>query len=440
MLWSAAACGYEWGYGQRWKGHAAIGQDRRPSKGRTMATAPVSFRSLCVAASGIAVLVAGCQGGAAPSQGTSAPSQGTSSGAPSAQATTAASALALESCKIGATYPLSGSLSVYAEQFLEGVDLAIEQINSSGGAGGQPLELILEDTQGDTQTAVTAAQKLVSVDQVPILSTVFTGPTYAQLPVIEESGTVLISPAQQDTFPDESEWAFRHGNSNTNMMSVLVDYIDEQGYQTISISGENSDSGAGSEEAFMNLIEPLDVTVVAREVRPVESTDFRNGILRLVGANPDAVLLLTSGGSDAPVFINQLREVDADVPLLTVNGIQNQGTLDVAGDAAEGLIFAAPGVDTSLPEYQAFEQAYHEKYGSDKVVQYQTANFYDMVFFIRDAVASNGCNPEGIRDGLLAMQDYPGVTGTNSYLPNGEIERDAFLWTVNDGAFVMLDD
>src|SRR5580700_1656717 len=86
----------------------------------------------------------------------------------------AAAQAKLEPYKIGVTYPLTGPLAVNTPAVLAGAQLAVADINRSGGVKGHPLVLAVEDSLGNPQGGVTAMRKLVQVDGVQAIITIFT--------------------------------------------------------------------------------------------------------------------------------------------------------------------------------------------------------------------------------------------------------------------------
>ena len=78
-------------------------------------------------------------------------------------------AFAAEPVKIGAIFSLTGPIGPHGQESLHAVELAVEEINKSGGVlGGRPLELIVEDSESRPKAAVEAAHKLADVNKVPI--------------------------------------------------------------------------------------------------------------------------------------------------------------------------------------------------------------------------------------------------------------------------------
>src|SRR5580704_16568097 len=76
--------------------------------------------------------------------------------------------------KLGVTVPMTGPFQPFSVELFKGGQIAETEINSAGGIGGHPLQLVVEDSQGSPQAGVAAMRKLVQVDGVQAMLTFFT--------------------------------------------------------------------------------------------------------------------------------------------------------------------------------------------------------------------------------------------------------------------------
>ncbi|MCK4341608.1 MAG: ABC transporter substrate-binding protein [Phycisphaerae bacterium] len=136
------------------------------------------------------------------------------------------SADVLQPIKIGATLPLSGDAAVWGKNTQQGIDLALEQINASGGVLGRKLEVIYEDTQALAKEGVSAYRKLVTVHEVPaIIDDSVSSVTLAMAPMAEKDKVVIL--ATGATAPKVSEagdFIFRIWNSDAYEGDVAAKY------------------------------------------------------------------------------------------------------------------------------------------------------------------------------------------------------------------------
>ena len=100
---------------------------------------------------------------------------------------------AAETVKIGAVQPLSGKMSVYGEGFQRALNLAVEEVNAAGGIKGQDLEIVYEDNLSTAQGSVSALQKLISIEKLPVVIGPAASSNFlATCPIAEREKTVFI--------------------------------------------------------------------------------------------------------------------------------------------------------------------------------------------------------------------------------------------------------
>ena len=105
--------------------------------------------------------------------------------------------------KIGVTYPLTGPLASVSAEFFPGYEQAIDEINRAGGVKGHPLQLVVEDTQASPQAGLAAMRKLVQVDGVQAIASIFTNVVTAQIPLADEVKVPVLSPIEADGIVSE---------------------------------------------------------------------------------------------------------------------------------------------------------------------------------------------------------------------------------------------
>ena len=95
--------------------------------------------------------------------------------------------------KIGMTNPRSGSQVMTGDIQIAGVETAVREINAKGGIDGVPIRVIYEDNQAKPTMAVTALQKLISLDKVPLVFTTYGNTQLAQAPLADKNKVVMIN-------------------------------------------------------------------------------------------------------------------------------------------------------------------------------------------------------------------------------------------------------
>src|SRR4051794_3652108 len=85
--------------------------------------------------------------------------------------------------KIGVTYPLSGPSGSWGQLLVPAIEIGVQHLNEGGGVNGHPLALVVEDSKGSPEGAVSSMRKVVQVDGVQVIMTIFSNVVSAQIPL-----------------------------------------------------------------------------------------------------------------------------------------------------------------------------------------------------------------------------------------------------------------
>lgn len=285
--------------------------------------------------------------------------------------TTAAAPAELEAgtVKLGLATALTGYLAPYNAPLNNGIKLAVEQINASGGVGGRVrLELAEGDVKSDPATAGTVAQQLVDGGANVLVSLCDTDSQVSIAAVAQRTETLNISPCNADpTIPSKFDayWPVAMGaNAQT---ATLADQVKEAGGRNVWIL---EDSGVLYirliSDWFERAAESRGLEIVGTDTFRTGSKDFAAQIAKLRNANPrpDAIVsaMLTP---DVATFLRQLRAAGVDTPFYGTDGFDSQLTLRVGGDAVEGATFTTFGYPTRGSPTEQFYADYRTEYGQD---------------------------------------------------------------------------
>lgn len=350
---------------------------------------------------------------------------------------------------IGAVLDITGpgaSLGVPERQALE---LLAEQLNAEGGIDGRKVQLIVQDDQSTEDGAAKAVNDLVSQDDVDIiLGASRTGPSLAMRPVAESSETPMISLAANQAIVDGSEWVFKTAQNDRVVIERMVDYMAEQGWQTVGLARDASGFGEGVQEMFNEVGAEEGIKVIATEKFAPDATDFTAQMVNLRNAGAD-VNVIWGIPPAAGLAQRAYRQLNIEAPVMQSHGIGNQVFLDTAGEAAEGLV-APLGrlvVAGQLPEddpqravINQFIEDYTAEYGEPPSTF--AGHAYDGWKLAVDALSEAGADPQAIRDHLEQVTDFVGISGVFTMTPEDHsgLTKDALvLVTVKDGEWQLVD-
>jgi branched-chain amino acid transport system substrate-binding protein len=269
-------------------------------------------------------------------------------------ATLMPSALAAENIKIGFPMPLSGPASVYGVPVTKGAEMAVQEINASGGVLGRKLELLTRDSKASADEAVRLARELIIKDNVDFLSGTLTS---AEAPAVstiaKENKIVFIAPTSktiQLTSPANLHpYIFRLA-SNTdidgrNGASIIASWKEVKRVATIA---PDYAYGRDAVAAFVDFIKKArpDIEIVDQQWPKLGQSDFTPFINAQMAKKPDAVFCDVFGG-DFVTFAKQAA------PLGYFKAINNR-----LADAGEvGTTDAAKALGNDYP-YGIWSDAY----------------------------------------------------------------------------------
>lgn len=396
----------------------------------------------------------------APAAETKAPEAPAATEAPVAETTEpeapAATEAAVQECpvdgklKIGMIQPMSGAAATMGGRITDAAKMAVEEINAAGGILGCEVELVIEDSQADAAVAVSAAEKLLSQDLVQaIIGAYHSHTTLAVMPLLDDAKVPMLEIiATSPKITDENNgWMYRISSTNPLDAQIAVrDCWDELGAKKWAFLPVNNDWGKSVPVGYQVVVDELGGT--SEMVEPLEQggTNFLSQLTKLRASDVDTVAVTTDVES-LSVLAKQVYEAGMRDQFNWIatsgNSIEQfQQLLKDTPEAAEGWKFVAyyrpdfmPGGDT--PQNTAFTQKITEKY-PDAPADYPTAQGYQAVYLIKEAIEAAGkYDGVAIRD-ALAQIEYEGLNGPITFDDKGQAAVAVHFQEIRDGERVMV--
>ena len=322
----------------------------------------------------------------------------------------------------------------YGQMNRLGIELAVEEINKSGGIDGHRLDVIYRDDQGDGETAAKIAQEFVANENISaVVGHVNSGAMVAAARIYDGRLPALATTATSPALTGVSPWVFRVISSDSANGIDLARFAAHLGAQRAAILYENNAYGRGLTDAFRRNF-PGEVISID-PIADAGDQDFEPYISYYKRTSPEIVFV---AGTDAS-GMTLLREAKRQG--LSARFLGGDGWTGIVADtnASEGAFVGAPFTDADTrPEVRKFVQAFRDR--NQRVPDGNAALAYDATMVIARALAKQGASRPRIRDflaGLHARTPMPGVTGPLAFLPNGDPVGKRFVMTrVRRGALV----
>lgn len=342
---------------------------------------------------------------------------------------------------IGINYELSGEVASYGQASVQGIELAIEEINAAGGINGKMIKPFKYDNKSDKSQATTLAKKLMTQHKVAVvLGPATSGAFKATIPEATKNKVAVISGSTtaEGVTSDENgvkEFAFRICFSDLYQGTAMANYAlkNMSATKAVIIMDNSSDYGKGLAENFKKTFESAGGTIVATEAFVSGDTDF-NAILTKIKGQEFDVIFIPGYYNEAGLIIKQARDLGINAPILGADGFGAPELVELAGKPALNNVFFSShfSVLDKNPAVSDFIANFNAKYKKDP--DQFAALGYDLVYFVADAIKRAGStDPVAIKDALAAAKDFPGITGTFSMDANHDPVKDVVVVGFKDG-------
>jgi len=346
--------------------------------------------------------------------------------------------------KIGINYELSGDVASYGKASVDGIELAIEEINSKGGIDGKMIKAVKYDNKSDKSLATTLATKLMTQDKVvAVLGPATSGAFKATIPEALKNKVVVAtgSATAEGVTSDESgvkEYAFRICFSDLYQGTAMANYAlkNMSATKAVIIMDNSSDYGKGLAENFTKTFEAGGGKIVATEAFVGGDTDFNAILTKIKGPDFD-VIFIPGYYNEAGLIIKQARAQGIKTPILGADGFGAPELVELAGaDALNDVFFSShfSSLDKD-PSVIGFIESFKAKYGKEP--DQFAALGYDLAMFVADGIKRAGStDTTAIKDALAATKDFRGVTGTFSMDENHDPVKAVVVVEIQNGEYV----
>jgi len=321
--------------------------------------------------------------------------------------------------------------------------------------GGVPLKVIVLDDGGDPTTATTNARRFVTESKADvIMGSSTTPPTIAVSNVANEAGIPHIGLAPFPITPERAKWSVDMPQPVPIMGKVLYQHMKAHNVKTVGYIGYSDSYGDLWFNDFKNQAVPMGMTVADEERFARPDTSVTGQVLKLIAANPDAILIGASGTA-AALPQTELRDRGYKGLIYQTHGAASMDFIRIAGKAAEGVIMASGPVmspetqpDSALTKKPglALDSAYEAKYGPNSRSQF-AGHSYDAFQVLQRVIptALKTAKPgtlefrEAIRQAFLSEHEIAASQGVYNFTEKdryGLDDRSRIILTVKDGKYV----
>lgn len=349
--------------------------------------------------------------------------------------------------RFGLALPLSGPQALYGSDQIQASQWAVADINKAGGvADGQPLDMLVLDTQADPQVGIQMANRLVNAEKVPVFVTAWSAVAKAVAPIANDSKTVaLVVGANSPNIAKLGDYVYTtFPLADVDLTALCQDLYAKMGKRTAAVVFVNDETGIAGAEIYREQFVKLGGKIVAFETYDNHATDFTGAILKVRAGQPDTIHI-QGQVSDTPQIVAQMRQLGLTQTITSYASIYNPRFIQALGAAAEGVIVTSLAPDaTDSPKVAEYVARWKQEKGREPNGLPYTQYLYDAPYLVADVFRAMHKNRmpmtgENFRTAMLQVHSFElPLTGRTDILASHEVKKPVYLMQVQKGVWVRI--
>lgn len=351
---------------------------------------------------------------------------------------------------IGAIVSATGPGAALGEQERNVLEMMEAELNASGGILGRPVKIVVADDKTDAKEAVTEANRLIDQEKaVALIAATVSSSTLAVKEIAAQKGLPQIAMAAANDITDKApmEWVWRTPPKDALAAARALTYISEslQVTKVAVLHDENAFGSSGAAEIAKTAAD-YGLEIVATESYKTNDTDLSAQLTKIRGSEPE--VLVVWGTNPGPALAaKNMKQLGMTVPYVGSHGIANKTFMELAGDAAEGVVFPAgkltvPSSITDAKQKEVTEgfiALYQDKYG--QAPNTFAGHAFDAVMLLKTAIeTAGGTDPAAIQSAMNGIQGFAGPDGIYNYSAenhDGLVADDMIMVKIQGGSWVL---
>ncbi len=343
--------------------------------------------------------------------------------------------------KIGFVGGLTGRVADLGVAGRDGVILAVEEKNKSGGIAGRQIELIVRDDQQNAEQARMAVKELNKENVLAIIGPMTSSMAMVVKPVVDAEQIIMISPTVKTSqLTDQDDYFLRVTTPLNKNAERVAEYASAQlGLKKFAVVYDVSNREFT--ETWLNHFQKIlqgwgGEVLIAEEFSSQPDAHFLPVAEKIHEAAPEAVLML-SNAIDTAMLSQQIRKLGSNAPFFSSEWAFTTDLISFGGRAVNGMTsFHSFNVDSQNARYKTFVENFSRRFGYTP--SFATVLAYDAASFLFHGLEITTMRNE-LKKALLEIGSFEGVQSPVTVNKYGDVERKLYLTVVEDGHFKVLD-
>jgi branched-chain amino acid transport system substrate-binding protein len=352
--------------------------------------------------------------------------------------------------KIGAVFGVTGGAAYLGAPEEKTARMVVAEINKSGGILGRPVELIVKDTTGNAEKAISFTKQLIEEEEVvAIVGPTTSGESMAIKDICQKAGVPLLSCASAETITTPiAKYVFKVAPKDNFITEWLYKTMNQMGISRIGVIAANTGFGNGGKAQLEKYASKYGITIAISEAYDANATDLSALLTKVNAAGVQAVVNWSIEPAQAIVAKN-MKQLKMKAQLFQSHGFANIKYVEAAGEAAEGIIFPCAKliIASDLPDSDP-QKKLLVKYNADYKAAYKEdastfgGHAWDSLNILRAAIeAAKSTDGDRIAAAIEGVKGFSGTGGVFSFTSsdhNGLSMDGIVMVTVKKGRFVPL--
>lgn len=345
---------------------------------------------------------------------------------------------AAQAIKIANIVELSGAGATSGTNFKNGVELAVKEINATGGILGRKIETSTSDTQSNPGIAKGLTTKAIDDGVFAVFGPVFSGSILVSMAETRRAEVPNFTGGEAAAITKQGNpFVFRTSFTQDTAMPKVARYVARNlKARTVALIYVNNDFGKGGRDALAKALEPLGVKIIADLSTEQSQVDFSAAVLKARQSNADVIFVYVNE-EEAARALRELRKQGNTKPVVGETVLTSQKVIELAGDAANGAVaHVGLTVDAPTPAMRAFRAKFEKEY--KYVSDHNGIKGYTGVYILKAAIEKAGkvdrkLVAQTLHGLKIAAAQHPGVIMDVSIDANGDLDRESFLAEARGG-------
>jgi len=303
----------------------------------------------------------------------------------------------------------TGSESTFGQAFNEGCQVAIKEINDSGGILGQKIQISNGDGLSDPIDAVAALQKLINIDHVVGIIGPQTPEIGATQPIIDRYHVPDMFQGGSTDFDKLSDkWVWRASASDSQEGVAMALYAIKKGYKHAAIMFSTEASGQTLKPVLQHIYESLGGTVTTTVDVTIGQSSYRSEVARVIDSHPDVIFTTADPATAGTLFSNFHEANNFAIPFVGTDSTTGSDWVTAVGaQVAHDHLVSLIGGSEPGGGGTVFNTWYAKLYNHQPLAN---ANYaYDAVMLLALAIESAGStDPQAMVDAIPKISNPPG--------------------------------